>query len=102
MGNTCNRQCDGAAIGGYLSAQNADITLMAAEADVPWGSTLPSCVNFARFRDNIMFFFPLPEVHFWARQLALFLEEICNMELDVEQLGRSVTFLEVPDRMSRL
>ena len=35
MGDTCNRQCEGAAIGGYLSAQNADITLMAAEADVP-------------------------------------------------------------------
>ena len=99
MGDTCNRQCEGAAIGGYLSAQNADITLMAAEADVPWGSTLPSRVNLvskvARFRDNIMFFCPLPEVQFWAHQLTLFLQDIYHMELDVEQLGRSVTFLEV-------
>ena len=95
MGDTCNRQCEGAAIGGYLSAQNADITLMAAEADVPWGSTLPLRVKIARFRDNIMFFCPLPEVQFWAGQLTLPLQDLYDMTLDVQQLGRSFTFLEV-------
>ena len=94
MGDTCNRQCEGATIGGYLSAQNADITLMAAEADVPWGSTLPLRVKIARFRDNIIFSCPLPE-EFWARQLTLCLQDLYDMTLDVEQLGRSFTFLEV-------
>ena len=58
MGDTLMRPAEGTAIGGPTSAQDADICLLAAESEVPWGTTVPLSLKLARFKDNIMFLCP--------------------------------------------
>ena len=94
MGDTLMRQAEGTAIGGPTSAQDADICLLADESEVPWGTTVPLSLKLARFRDNIMFLCPLKYCQFWARHLKVFLTNLYGVELDFEQLGRGLTFLE--------
>ena len=94
MGDTLMRQAEGTAIGGPTSAQDADICLLAAKSEVPWGTTAPLSLKLARFRDNIMFLCPLKYCTFWAQHLKHFLTELYAVKLDFEQLGRGLTFLE--------
>ena len=94
MGDTLMRQAEGTAIGGPMSAQDADICLLADESEVPWGTTVPLTLRLARFRDNIMFLCPLKYCQFWAHHLKKFLTDLYSIDLDFEQLGRGLTFLE--------
>ena len=94
MGDTLMRQAEGTAIGGPTSAQDADICLLADESEVPWGTTVPLSLKLARFRGNIMFLCPLKYCQFWAHHLKAFLTDLYGVELDFEQLGRGLTFLE--------
>ena len=94
-GSELRRQTEGAAIGGLLSAQDADLCLMLPESEVPWGSTFPLSLRLARFRDNLMFFCPLQFVPYWTHHLKKFFTDLYELDLDFEQMGRSLTFLEV-------
>ena len=95
MGDTLMRQAEGTAIGGPTSAQDADICPLADESDVRWGTTVPLSLRIARFRDNIMFLCPLDQCEFWSHHLKRFLTDLYGLELDYEQMGRGLTFLEV-------
>ena len=94
-GSELRRQTEGAAIGGLLSAQDADLCLMLPESEVRWGSTFPLGLRLARFRDNLMFFCPLQFVPYWTHHLKKPFTDLYELDLDFEQMGRSLTFLEV-------
>ena len=94
-GSELRRQTEGAAIGGLLSAQDADLCLMLPESEVPWGSTFPLSLRLARFCDNLMFFCPLQFVPYWTHHLKKFFTDLYELDLYFEQMGRSLTFLEV-------
>ena len=88
-------QVTGVAIGGPLSAKNADAVLLEAESAVLWGLLLPAHIKLARFRDNIFCVCPLHEIVFWMDRVKSLLSAIYGMNLTVEQAGRSATFLEL-------
>ena len=94
MGEELWRQATGVAIGGFLSAANADIVLMEAERRVGWGAEFPDTVQLARFRDNVFGSCPEAEAHYWIPKIKGFLENIYGLPLTYETLGHSATFFE--------
>ena len=78
-----------------LSSQDADLCLMLPESEVRWGGTFPLSLRLARFRDNLMFFCPVQFVPYWTHHLKKFFTDLYELDLDFEQMGRSLTFLEV-------
>ena len=91
MGDEVWRQATGVAIGGFLSAANADIVLMHAESTVGCGTTFPEGISLARFRDNVFGFCPADEAHYWLPKINQFLEGIYHLPLTYETMGISVT-----------
>ena len=95
LGTDLWEQCTGVAIGGPMSAQNADAYLMAIESTIPWGQFIPSHVKLGRFRDNIFCISPLHEILHWMSKIKHVLSTLYRLDLSVEQAGRSLCFLEV-------
>ena len=93
MGNDIMHQVTGTAIGGYISAQDADIYLMEREASATWVFLLQN-LFLARFRDNLMYFCPAKDLHFWSNYLPQFFDSLYDIRVETEQLGYSLCFLE--------
>ena len=62
MGREVGFQATGVAIGGFMSAQHADICLMATESTIPWNSVFGDDLHIGRFRDNIICLCPLADI----------------------------------------
>ena len=95
LGHELWEQFSGVAIGGAMSAQNADAYLVSIESLVPWGQFLPTHVKLGRFRDNIFCICPLHEIPIWMAKIKCVLSELYRLDLSVEPAGRSLCFLEV-------
>ena len=94
MGREVGVQATGVVIGGFMSAQHADICLMATESRVPWNSVFDDNLHIGRFRDNIICLCPLADITMHMPKVKKYLEDRYRLELDWEQAGRCLTFLE--------
>ena len=94
MGEEVWRPATGVAIGGFLSAANADVVPMHAESTVGWGTTFPEGIKLAPLRDNVFGFCPADEAHCWLPKIKQFLEGLYSLPLTYETMGNCVTFLE--------
>ena len=85
LGTYLWEQCTGVAIGGPMSAQNADAYLMAIESTIPWGQFIPSHVKLRRFRDNIFCICPLHPIPYWMSKVKHDLSILHRLDLSVSQ-----------------
>ena len=95
LGRTLLEQFTGVAIGGFFSAQDADITLLRAESMQKWVQLVPRSVKLCRFRDNGLCLCPKSEVAHWLPYIKHTLANIYNMPISVEQVGCSLSFPEL-------
>ena len=93
MGSEIWAQSTGVAIGGMLSAANADVVLTRLESTVAWPRHFPPTVELGRFRDNIFITCPQTEIHVWVPKIKSFLADLYHMPLKVESVGATATFL---------
>ena len=67
---------------------------MADESNVAWNSEFGDSLHIATFRDNIICLCPLDTLGSSISLLKTHLENLYGLELDFEQAGRCLTFLE--------
>ena len=80
-------------IGGFLSARDANITMLDTESIIPSAQLVPLSMKLCCFGDNNFCFCPNDEAGNWLPYKKHHLGRIYNMKISMEQMECSVTFL---------